>query len=456
MPQPFHQGEVPNLTGRPRWQWTAIAALGVAALFLLQLLVISTVMAPGQDLAEPLVGIDPLWEEREDKVKILEEKVLRLQEQLSLQQGKEAMIENTIKEKFDKFENSQLALGKKVDNAFGANVADENVRLIAEELKGLEIRMKTVETMKHHSEEGEGKVEKLAPSLVREVKELAMSVASKTTDSVIETKVKDFGKGQELKVADIQKEVENLVQETVKEHLAGQIEDTMSIERRERQAMMDRIHKVEELAAKRTESPPKVVSTVTPLQDWASEEAGGIVVESSAGYPLASLPTLTVLGLPIWWSSNLPSLALRPGNLPGQCWAMEGSQGYLVLQLGAPIRVSGVSFVLGKNVKDASSAPRTVSISAEPFVEPLMNVTLPQRASEEVTFRLEEESLSSISRVKIEVLENHGNPSYTCLYRVMVHGTPAEEEVGDLGGPEMLVPAEDKNLGTENMLQEFY
>ena len=91
----------------------------------------------------------------------------------------------------------------------------------------------------------------------------------------------------------------------------------------------------------------------------------------------------------------------------GQCWAIEGSQGYLVLQLGAPIRVSGVSFVLGKNVKDASSAPRTVSISAEPFVEPLMNVTLPQRASEEVTFMLEEESLSSISRVKIEVCSHY-------------------------------------------------
>ena len=78
------------------------------------------------------------------------------------------------------------------------NVADEDVRLIAEELKGLEIRMTTVETIKYHSEEGEGKVEELVPFLVREVKELAMSVASKTTDSVIETKVKDFGKSQEL------------------------------------------------------------------------------------------------------------------------------------------------------------------------------------------------------------------------------------------------------------------
>ena len=37
----------------------------------------------------------------------------------------------------------------------------------------------------------------------------------------------------------------------------------------------------------------------------------------------------------------------------------------------------------------------------------------------------------------------------------MVHGNPAEEEVGDLSGPEALVPAGGKNLGTENMWQEF-
>ena len=37
----------------------------------------------------------------------------------------------------------------------------------------------------------------------------------------------------------------------------------------------------------------------------------------------------------------------------------------------------------------------------------------------------------------------------------MVHGTPAEEEEGDLSGPEALVPAGGNNLETENMLQEF-
>ena len=37
----------------------------------------------------------------------------------------------------------------------------------------------------------------------------------------------------------------------------------------------------------------------------------------------------------------------------------------------------------------------------------------------------------------------------------MVHGTPAEEEVGDIGGPEALVPTGGENLGTENILQEL-
>ena len=37
----------------------------------------------------------------------------------------------------------------------------------------------------------------------------------------------------------------------------------------------------------------------------------------------------------------------------------------------------------------------------------------------------------------------------------MVHGTPAEEKVGDLSGPEALVPAGGNNVETEDMLQEF-
>ena len=88
----------------------------------------------------------------------------------------------------------------------------------------------------------------------------------------------------------------------------------------------------------------------------------------------------------------------------GQCWAMEGSHGYLLVKLGAPIHISGVSFQLGRAVKDASSAPRLVSVSVDPYVEPLLNkTTIPQGASELTTFMLPQPTPTTHSLVKIEV-----------------------------------------------------
>ena len=83
---------------------------------------------------------------------------------------------------------------------------------------------------------------------------------------------------------------------------------------------------------------------------------------------------------------------------------MDGSQGYLLVKLGAPIHISGVSFQLGRAVKDASSAPRLVSVSVDPYVEPLLNMTtIPRRASEVVTFMLPQPTSTAHSLVKIEV-----------------------------------------------------
>ena len=82
---------------------------------------------------------------------------------------------------------------------------------------------------------------------------------------------------------------------------------------------------------------------------------------------------------------------------------MEGSQGYLLVKLGAAIHISGVSFQLGRAVKDPSSAPRLVSVSADPYFEPILNASLPRRASEVVTFMLPHATSTTHSLVKIEV-----------------------------------------------------
>jgi len=252
-------------------------------------------------------------------------------------------------------------------------------------------------------------------------------------------------------------ELKAFAQDMVNEKLTEKMEEVKSFEKKENE-MMKRIQRLEEIASDKTN--PEVTEAL--LEDWASEEAGGRVMESSAGFLPASLPTLTVLGVPIWWSSNLPSLALRMGNLPGQCWAMEGSHGYLLVKLGAPIHISGVSFQLGRANKDASSAPRLVSVSVDPYVEPLLNqTTIPRGASELTTFMLPQPTPTTHSLVKIEIFDNHGHPSYTCLHRVMVHGSidaGLEKEVMDTGlkeEEEELRMVDSNPLGRDGLQSEL-
>jgi len=389
-----------------------MAALGVLALFLLQLLVISMVMAPKEDLDKILEDVDPLWE---DSVNSLEEKFVLLQNQLVLVESREAANSKVMREKLDQFENVLLAFGKKVDKGVDATVTGDDVRFITEELKDLRSRIVDVEKREESSEGGE-----------EMVKDLARNAAIETVANQMRGEISDH---MQNLVSKNKVEMKTFAQNMVNEKLIEKLEEVRSIEMKEKREMMNRIERMEELATELKDDQENSGVTEAPLEDWASEEAGGRVVESSAGFPPASLPTLTVLGLPIWWSSNLPSLALRMGNLPGQCWAMEGSQGYLLVRLGAAIHISGVSFQLGRAVKDDSSAPRLVSISADPFVEPLFNITLPRRASEVVTFMLPQPTSTTHSLVKIEILDNRGHPSYTCLHRVMVHGSIVEEMI---------------------------
>lgn len=424
-----------------------MAALGVLALFLLQLLVISMVMAPREDLGKILEDVDPLWEEQEDSVKRMEEKFVLLQNHVALVESREAAKGKVVREKLEQFENILLALGKKVDKEVDATSTGGDIQLITEELKDIKSRIVDVEK-KEMPRRGDGVGEEM-------VKELARNVAKETVANQMrdemETKI---GAHMQNLVSENKVELKVFAQEMVNEKLIEKMEKMRSFETKEKE-MIKRIQRVEEIASDKTS--PEVTEAL--LEDWASEEAGGRVMESSTGFPPASLPTLTVLGVPIWWSSNLPSLALKMGNLPGQCWAMDGSQGYLLVKLGAPIHISGVSFQLGRVVKDASSAPRLVSVSVDPYVEPLLNkTTIPRRASEVVTFMLPQPTSTAHSLVKIEILDNHGHPSYTCLHRVMVHGSIETklEEVMDSGLEEEGVRMVDGNpLGGDNLQSEL-
>ena len=149
-----------------------MAALGVLALFLLQLLVISMAMAPREDLGKILEDVDPLWEEQEDLVKRMEEKFVLLQDQLALVESREAASSKIVREKLEQFENILLALGKKVDKEVDATSTGGDIHLITEELKDIKTRIVDVEKRELPGK-GDGVGEEM-------VKELARNAAMET------------------------------------------------------------------------------------------------------------------------------------------------------------------------------------------------------------------------------------------------------------------------------------
>ncbi|NXG00185.1 SPAG4 protein, partial [Sakesphorus luctuosus] len=122
---------------------------------------------------------------------------------------------------------------------------------------------------------------------------------------------------------------------------------------------------------------------------------------------------------------------------PGQCWSFKGHQGQVVIRL--PARVHLAAITVQHITKDVSpsgtviSAPRDIavfvsllgtSVDADGEEESLLGTFTYHVEKEPMqTFLLKNEPLSrAFSYVKLLVKSNWGNPRYTCIYRVQVHG----------------------------------
>merc|ERR1712226_255178 len=82
----------------------------------------------------------------------------------------------------------------------------------------------------------------------------------------------------------------------------------------------------------------------TGMFDYALETSGGAVASTRCTETYVSrTAAYTLFGIPLWYPSNNPRVAIQPGTLPGECWAFKGSAGYLVIQLSKPVRPTAVS-----------------------------------------------------------------------------------------------------------------
>ncbi|NWH40997.1 SUN3 protein, partial [Chloropsis hardwickii] len=121
---------------------------------------------------------------------------------------------------------------------------------------------------------------------------------------------------------------------------------------------------------------------------------------------------------------------LQPNVFPGNCWAFRGHQGHVVIKV--PARVHLTATTVQHITKDASpsgtiiSAPKDIAVfgvDADKEEEIFLGMfTYNVEKKTHTDFPSEGMLHIAFSCVKLIVKSTWGNPWYTCIYRVKVHG----------------------------------
>ncbi|XP_044252524.1 SUN domain-containing protein 3 isoform X2 [Tribolium madens] len=161
--------------------------------------------------------------------------------------------------------------------------------------------------------------------------------------------------------------------------------------------------------------------------DFALESSGGKILSVDAA-PYSNPKSL--FGFSLCEGDHGPSSMIQATTAPGQCWAFKGQTGKAVLQL--------IDYVLIDSVT-LEHIPPTISpsgsIDSAPKDFKLWGLEKPNggklflgefRYTAEggtvQTFNVNNVS-SYYKYVEFEIMTNHGNKDFTCVYRIRLHGT---------------------------------
>ncbi|KAH8285377.1 hypothetical protein KR054_008323 [Drosophila jambulina] len=175
----------------------------------------------------------------------------------------------------------------------------------------------------------------------------------------------------------------------------------------------------------------------TGLVDFALESAGGQILSTrcTESYQTKSAQ-ISVFGIPLWYPTNTPRVAISPNVQPGECWAFQGFPGFLgkLLKLNSLVYVTG--FTLEHIPKSLSptgridSAPRNFTVwglEQEKDQDPVLfgEYEFQDNGASLQYFAIQNLDIKRpYEIVELRIETNHGQPTYTCLYRFRVHGKP--------------------------------
>ncbi|XP_028047607.2 tetratricopeptide repeat protein 39C [Monomorium pharaonis] len=171
----------------------------------------------------------------------------------------------------------------------------------------------------------------------------------------------------------------------------------------------------------------------TGRTDYALESSGGAILSTRDTQPYSTgAPVLNLFGIPLCQQQNTPRAVIQTGVLPGECWAFKGSNGSVVIRLLGRVHVSGVSLEhissLISPTGETATAPKNFSIwglkdldDKKPFS--FGDFVYDNTDSPLQYFEVQNRAKETYEIIELKVHSNSGNPEYTCIYRIRVHGT---------------------------------
>eukprot|EP01097_Dermamoeba_algensis_P002686 TRINITY_DN2064_c0_g1_i1.p1 TRINITY_DN2064_c0_g1~~TRINITY_DN2064_c0_g1_i1.p1 ORF type:complete len:289 (-),score=98.37 TRINITY_DN2064_c0_g1_i1:212-1078(-) len=123
-------------------------------------------------------------------------------------------------------------------------------------------------------------------------------------------------------------------------------------------------------------------------------------------------------------------VVLRPENEPGRCFSFAGSRGVITIQLSRQIKIESITLdhVDRKIAHQNDTAPRTFSVKGfNNLNEEGVNLGRFEFDWNNLNARNTFNVLKpqTVKYVAVEIESNYGNPNFTCVYRIRVHGKPS-------------------------------
>ncbi|KAJ8664973.1 hypothetical protein QAD02_006635 [Eretmocerus hayati] len=169
------------------------------------------------------------------------------------------------------------------------------------------------------------------------------------------------------------------------------------------------------------------------LADFASEAAGGLVIDTpeTSPYYNPNAPQITFFGIPVGKPNHFsPRKVIQPWSQAGECWAFQGSQGKVEIELAYAIKIDRVSLehipISASLTGNINSAPKMFNVLGKVQDKYVMIGTFMYKnnglSSQMFQVKQSELTKTPFKRVMLDIVSNWGNAEYTCIYRFKVHG----------------------------------